>query len=628
MAAFRFIKHHSVGILTIVIVFAVVRYLVTTHRSPGSMTIVEAQAMDMSQSGTPLGAAPVAIETAEPRLFATTVTYSGSVVAFNDAEIYPRVTGTIAKLDVYPGDRVRAGQVVARLDSAELSSRANEAAAAREAAGHDAMIASSERQSAVAESRSARAKADSSRDAMRDAQAEIDLAVASREEAEQASEAARSALANAQAAVTAAGADADYWRQEITREEHLFRAKAVSQEELERETAQARAAFARQSQADADVGERTAMLAGARAKTRQAAAAIASARARLEGSLAAVQQAVADQSAADANTQVKTHHIAHISAMAQQAIAQERTADIVRDYTVIRAAQSGTVTERLASPGTLVQPGMPILRIQSIDRVRLQANVAEADLQGIRVGSPVTVTSPRDSSLRVHTRVSAIFSAANPQTRTVTVEAIAPNAAGRLLPGQYVVMQIATAQPRLAISVPIEALHRNALRGPFVWTAVSAGPKGKTVYTCVMHPQVEEDKPGHCPICSMKLVPKQRGGSQTAHRVTVAPGASDGSRILVEGGLKEGDLVLIHGTESLNEGDPVTAVEWSAGGPVTLPKPSGDTPAMPGMSMPGISSPGKSGDELKSTNPPPSSGASPHPDDRGGMGGMHGMKGM
>jgi RND family efflux transporter MFP subunit len=37
-----------------------------------------------------------------------------------------------------------------------------------------------------------------------------------------------------------------------------------------------------------------------------------------------------------------------------------------------------------------------------------------------------------------------------------------------------------------------------------------------TEYTCVMHPQIVRDKPGNCPICDMKLVP--RGASEgTAH---------------------------------------------------------------------------------------------------------------
>jgi len=37
---------------------------------------------------------------------------------------------------------------------------------------------------------------------------------------------------------------------------------------------------------------------------------------------------------------------------------------------------------------------------------------------------------------------------------------------------------------------------------------VVAQVKEKVIYTCVMHPQVQKDKPGNCPICGMVLVKK------------------------------------------------------------------------------------------------------------------------
>jgi len=30
----------------------------------------------------------------------------------------------------------------------------------------------------------------------------------------------------------------------------------------------------------------------------------------------------------------------------------------------------------------------------------------------------------------------------------------------------------------------------------------------RTIYTCPMHPEVEQDHPGECPICGMALEPK------------------------------------------------------------------------------------------------------------------------
>src|SRR5262245_36243561 len=38
----------------------------------------------------------------------------------------------------------------------------------------------------------------------------------------------------------------------------------------------------------------------------------------------------------------------------------------------------------------------------------------------------------------------------------------------------------------------------------------STSPTEKTLYTCSMHPQVIQDQPGDCPICSMKLVPVRK----------------------------------------------------------------------------------------------------------------------
>jgi len=37
--------------------------------------------------------------------------------------------------------------------------------------------------------------------------------------------------------------------------------------------------------------------------------------------------------------------------------------------------------------------------------------------------------------------------------------------------------------------------------------------KGETIWTCSMHPQIRQSKPGNCPICGMELIPADDGGS-------------------------------------------------------------------------------------------------------------------
>jgi P-type Cu+ transporter len=43
--------------------------------------------------------------------------------------------------------------------------------------------------------------------------------------------------------------------------------------------------------------------------------------------------------------------------------------------------------------------------------------------------------------------------------------------------------------------------------------AVDSNTPGKTVYTCPMHPEVEQDDPGNCPKCGMNLEPKTAAGA-------------------------------------------------------------------------------------------------------------------
>ena len=56
----------------------------------------------------------------------------------------------------------------------------------------------------------------------------------------------------------------------------------------------------------------------------------------------------------------------------------------------------------------------------------------------------------------------------------------------------------------------------------------AATPEGeKTLYTCGMHPQVIQDKPGDCPICGMKLTPVRKQPSAAA---ASSPAAGGGER--------------------------------------------------------------------------------------------------
>lgn len=565
----RFVRAHWGTLLFIALLFAVTSYVVRTKRPPGSMTVIEAQAMDMSQTGTPVGSVPVATEKVRAEWFVPTVTYTGSVVAYNDTDIVARVEGWVVEMLVYPGDRVRQGQLLLRLDSRERSARLQEAQAGASAARYEREAMLREAEQVHAELEEAQRKRDS-------VQAMVERARRELESARQELEMARAEREEMQAEIQSAEANNAYWQAEDSRAENLLKAGAISREERQRTQAEAAKAHAELSQARARLNK-------AEARVKQAQAMLGAAEAQLTQAEREVQAMQAGVQRATAALQAVRAKIARASAMQGQAEAARRAEAIVTSYTQITAPVSGVITERLVSPGTLVMPGMVLLKLRTIDRVRLQANVAESDALGIRAGNPVTATVPADPNLRLNARVTSVFYAANPQSRTVTVEAVVPNDNGRLLPGQYVVMQIAKGNPQKIISVPLSAVQRDADGKPFVWVVRQNQADGKVTYTCVMHPEVKSDRPGKCPKCGMDLVPEKRGGKYTAHRVNVTLGASSGRRVAVLSGLREGDEVISRGNEYLKEGDPVTPVEWGVSGPKTLPEPSGEMPAMPGM---------------------------------------------
>lgn len=279
----------------------------------------------------------------------------------------------------------------------------------------------------------------------------------------------------------------------------------------------------------------------------------------------------------------------YLSAKADLSEAQAKlnTAQIMRNYTEIESLISGVVTKRLLSTGTLVNPGAVIYQISQIDPIRLQANVAESDLRDIKVGNPVSVYFAKGKGT-IETKISSVFPAVDPVSRTAVIEAVVKNPDSKFLPGQYIIMKITKSKKSDALTVPAKAIVE--INGkPAVWTILQNQTGEKPLYTCVMHPEVISGKPGKCPKCGMDLVLKKASSDEkTAHLVYVTTGITNGERTEITGGLKQGDEIIYAGLEDIKEGDPVYPANWDASGPQELPPPPA-TEDMPGMkNMPGM----------------------------------------
>ena len=545
---------NGIGLAAVAAVTVGTGWAVQHYHRPGQLDVLTAQAMDMSQMRPPAGAAPVALASVRLGLLADTVTYTGTVAAYNEQDISPRITGTLVSLPVYPGDAVRAGQIVARLDTAEVGAKTDQARQEARQAEIGAQVAQLTHHL-------------HHQAALDQAQAEVEVTQQSVSDAEATAQADHDAISDAQAGTQSAQANADYWKTEIVREKQLADAGAVSQQEYQNEQAQAQAAIAALSQAQAKVKETRAAAQSARDKVQVA-------RRQVTAAQAGVQMAQADIAVAQGQA-------VQAEAGASAADAAARTAAIQQSYAQITAPFAGVVTARPVAPGTLVQPGTVLLKVAEIDRVRVQANVAVEDMAGIHVGSPVRITGQNDGKA-IAARVTSVFPSASDQTRTATVEAIVPNPNHRLLPGAFVTMQITNGQAADKMLVPASAVATEG-GSSFVWAA-SSGAAPSQVYECTvchMHYSAANAKKNHFrdPMDGGRLVPvnspQAASTGTTVHQVAVQVGASDGAWTEVSSvsssGLSAGTQVVTHGQAGLTDGTPVVAAAWGADGPKALP---------------------------------------------------------
>jgi RND family efflux transporter MFP subunit len=125
------------------------------------------------------------------------------------------------------------------------------------------------------------------------------------------------------------------------------------------------------------------------------------------------------------------------------------------DYTVIKAPYSGILTERLVEVGESVRPGQPLVSGLSLDRLRVDVEVPQSDIQAIRGHGAAAVLLP--DGRRVEASDVTIFPYADPKTHSFRIRVELPEANTGLQPGMTVKTAFKTGESQ-RILVPASAL--------------------------------------------------------------------------------------------------------------------------------------------------------------------------
>lgn len=294
----------------------------------------------------------------------------------------------------------------------------------------------------------------------------------------------------------------------------------------------------------------------AKARSAQALAQVAQAEAQLERAADAIRryaplaatEAIPRQQYTDAvaEEKVRRAELQGCRARADIARAEIKQAEIQLGFTSIRAPISGIVGMRRLTTGGLAAPGdaEPLATISQSDPIRVSFAISDADYlrflaprQSTRTGAGGTDTATAttnpvsamqwklqlaDGSTYDHPgRFYALGRAANPETDTVEVVLLYPNANDRLRPEQYAEVRADVEKQSNVLLVPVTAV-RETQGAKTVWVV---GPGG------------------------------------TAGERTIVAASRSGNAYIVTKGLQPGDAIVVSGEQKLRPGDRVKPVQ-------------------------------------------------------------------
>lgn len=304
-----------------------------------------------------------------------TLPVTGTVVSRRRVELTPKIPGRLASVLVSEGTRVTAGQVVARLEAAELAAQVRQA------------------EQGVAQARAGQHVARAQLRAI-----EAGARPQERAQAENAVVQAEHAVAQAEARLRTTEADA-------ARMQQLLAAGAVSRQQL-----------------DAAVLQRDV----ARAQLNVARTQLDSARQQLS----LVRSGARPEDIQMAQAQVEQAAAAYAGAVAALEMAR-----VQFEQATIRAPFSGRVAQVPAARGEFVAPGTTVAVLYDDRSLEMDTQVGERDLHLVRVGQTVNMTADVLAGRPITGRVRLVVPAADPLSRAARVRIALVNPPAGILPG-------------------------------------------------------------------------------------------------------------------------------------------------------------------------------------------------
>ncbi len=186
--------------------------------------------------------------------------------------------------------------------------------------------------------------------------------------------------------------------------------------------------------------------------------------------------------------------------------------------TQIYAPFDGVILKKGVEIGEIVGSGMPLFVISSINKVKVNAALPEKELQRVKVGDMANIyVAALDST--VNGKIIEIGAVAEPTTRSFSIKIEIENSGRLLRPGMIAEIQIASAETKSKLLIPIEAILHDVDNQPYIF---------------VIDPLLNK-----------------------SFKRKVRLGALVDNKLEATSGVKSGELVVVAGHQKLNDGTTV-----------------------------------------------------------------------
>ena len=221
-------------------------------------------------------------------------------------------------------------------------------------------------------------------------------------------------------------------------------------------------------------------------------------------------QAESDAANAEADREAALQSLVSLQVPAQAIKNIQEGRPISRLDGIIRAPVTGTVVEKLITPGQLLQGGTtPCFTVADLSRVWVMAQVFGSDLQSVSVGDQAEIMTGIGPN-KFSGTVDNISALVDPDTRSVVARVVVKNPGDFLKKQMYVRVSIQAHQENAAFLVPVSTVLRDDVNLPFVYLVQADGSFARRHVTL---------------------------GYRSADQYDIVEGLAAGDQIVVDGGI-------------------------------------------------------------------------------------------